>query len=183
MKKIHKFTSDEKIQWWGYGEWVEEPDEVTFTYNRFKCEVLRIACPERYSPQFHMFGGHLCGYVILPIELPLDYGDLSCHGGITYDEVKDGKRKIGFDCAHSDDYLPSTEYLIKTLPELIEIQKELDEMKKNFNNEDSPIFLRSYKNIVYCIQECKSIVDQIILNEKINSVATQKNLDSSQDSP
>lgn len=29
----HLLTSDEKIKYWGYGEWVEEPDEVFFTHN------------------------------------------------------------------------------------------------------------------------------------------------------
>lgn len=66
--------------------------------------------------------GWLCGYVGLPKGHPLagkDYGeiyemhDVECHGGLTYCEPGDGGRFqsglwwIGFDCAHSGDYIPA----------------------------------------------------------------------------
>lgn len=52
-------------------------------------------------------GMHYCGYLELPESLAdgLDpMYDLDVHGGVTYDELKDDKRIVGFDCSHSCDY-------------------------------------------------------------------------------
>lgn len=50
-------------------------------------------------------GQHYCGYIEVPESLEgLDSMDLSVHGEVTYDEIKTGRRVIGFDCTHSCDY-------------------------------------------------------------------------------
>lgn len=54
----HLMTSDEKLAQWGYGEWVEEPDEVSFKAHDFLCRIER-------NPL-----GAFCGYVILSAGHP-----------------------------------------------------------------------------------------------------------------
>src|SRR6266852_4741278 len=114
MNSKHLFTSDEKLSWWGYGEWVEEPDEVTFEHMGFACRVIRVAQQEPYIKEVCVFGGHLCGYVNIPVNHPMfskkyDEIDVDVHGGLTWSEMEKGGYWIGFDCAHSGDYCPSLE--------------------------------------------------------------------------
>jgi len=40
---VHKFTSDQKLKWWGNGEWVEEADTVEWKYKGVHCEIERLA--------------------------------------------------------------------------------------------------------------------------------------------
>jgi hypothetical protein len=87
-------------------EWEHEPDRVEFEYLGFKCLILR-------HPEFK----HLCGYIALPPNHPY-YGEhyddipVEVHGGLTFADEGDGKRRlkgywwIGFDCGHSNDYIP-----------------------------------------------------------------------------
>src|SRR5690348_9897842 len=110
MNETHLYTSDEKIKWFGYGEWVEEPDLVEWEYNAINCKILRIVLPDGS----HIFGGHLCGYVQLPSGHPwekLDPFDIpdEVHGGITFLQKIAEEYWIGFDCGHSEDIVPSTE--------------------------------------------------------------------------
>src|SRR5574338_573285 len=117
-------TTDQKLSWWGYGEWVEEPDAISFEYQGLECRIQRIIARETLK---HFFGGHLCGYVKVP-DNHLIYGkgwddeelhQIDAHGGITYSEIDKGNNSylplvghwIGFDCAHANDYTPSMEYL------------------------------------------------------------------------
>lgn len=172
MSEKHLLSSDQKLEWWGYGEWVEEPDEVTFTYHGMDCKIIRMAIPEPCSKEVHVFGGYLCGYVAIPIGHPLyqkEYGDMDidCHGGLTFGSCWD-RHWIGFDCAHSFDYVPSSEHLRKTaawMQECRELQacRELEEgLKKRLKLVNSPIFDRAYKNIEFCAGECVYIVDQLV---------------------
>ncbi len=41
LKGKHIYTSEQKIKWFGYGEWVEEVDELVFLYKEFECTVVR----------------------------------------------------------------------------------------------------------------------------------------------
>jgi hypothetical protein len=168
IQENHLFTSDDKLKWWGYGEWVEEPDLVKFNYESFDCKVLRIAQQEPNTKEFHVFGGYLCGYVCVPENYFIsknnfeELENLDIHGGVTFSEKTDqGGWWIGFDCAHLFDITPSMEKLYKTDPAFIELKKQADRLKKQFlpNNIIPPE--KSYKNIGYCIDECKSLVDQI----------------------
>jgi len=132
-------TPENKLKWWGDGEWIKEENEYPFSYKGYDCKVLRIAHLEPAKQQ-HVFGGHLCGYVKAPLELKLhEKGydvELDCHGGITYISVLDetpymgkiGENWIGFDCAHSMDIIPSMEMLYKSNEELKKIQKEHEEI-------------------------------------------------------
>lgn len=42
MFTAHFYTSDEKIEKWGYGEWVEEPDYVCFFKHGLACRIARM---------------------------------------------------------------------------------------------------------------------------------------------
>lgn len=171
MKDTHLFTSDEKIKWWGYGEWVEEPDLVEFQHNGIDCKVMRTAIQEPYAKEFDMFGGYLCGYVRISSDHPYyqkRYEDINvqCHYGLSSGKCGD-EHWIGFDCGHSGDYIPSTEHMKKTAPCAQELRNEEEELKKRFNLHDSPIFNRTYRNIQFCIEQCKDVADQLI-ESKVN---------------
>ena len=168
---VFKHEFDDKEKWWGEGEWVSEPDNVEFIYKDFRCKIKRMASPEGVNLE-HMFGGYLCGYVQIPNELnfydkSFDL-DFDVHGGITYNEIQENKNWIGFDCAHSHDYVPSTEYLYKTHPDFIKIKENEKETFKacGIDYGKSFINLKSYKNLEFCINECKSLVGQIIEMKK-----------------
>lgn len=164
-KRIHKFTSEQKIKWWDDGEWVNEPDEVNFQYLGFECLVKRIAFQELYIKDFPMFGGYLNGYVLIPSNhtyYKKEYKDMdiNCHGGLTFGEYRD-IHFIGFDTAHSCDYVPSMEYIKKTLACSDKYRKNMDDLKEEFNIHNSQIFKNTYRNIDFCIEQCKSICKQL----------------------
>ncbi len=166
--EVQLYTPDDKKLWWGEGAWCEELDEINFKYKNYQCKVIRIAMPEPCAKEFHMFGGHLCGYVKIPNDNALhgkeyDNINVDCHYGLTYGEINDDQHWIGFDCAHSSDYNPSMEYLKKTNPALKEAYSRMPGSMK-----DHPLFNPTYKNINFCISECKGIVNQLIEISKEN---------------
>jgi len=159
LQEDHIYTSDQKLEWFGNGEWVEELDAIRFEYKGYECLVMRIVNQEPYAKEEHYFGGHVNGYVVIPKDHPF-YGkncdeiDFDCHGGITFSECSD-THLIGFDCAHSMDYIPSLEKL----------RKEFNVFFKSGPVHEgvlSSYFNPTYKNMDFCIKECKSIVDQLI---------------------
>jgi len=161
MKEEHLYTSEFKLKNLGYGEWVEEPDLVEFEHNGINCIIMRNVTKEPYAKDEAYFGGHLCGYVSIPKD-SVYYGkeydqiEIDCHYGLTLGEFDDEENYwIGFDCAHSGDLVPSSEMFRKKYysPSPHEIQEEF----KNFF-----IFNREYRNLAYCIEQCKSMADQLI---------------------
>lgn len=163
-KQKHHYTYDEKLKWWGYGEWVEEPDEVDFIHDDIKCKIIRVVRPKgpiRDDGTFFMFGGHLCGYVIINKDHPFfgkyseEIENIDVHRGVTFSGNRfDGDNEwwIGFDCAHSIDYQPSIELLKQSYRYLFPIPEKFKEYS---------IFNPTYKNINFCIEECKSMAEQI----------------------
>lgn len=145
MTKIEKYLykCKRKLQYLGYGEWIEEPDEVIFPYKNTLCKISRFII--EVEPSLGgMFGGHLCGYVKVPknhlwYEKP--YNEIECfiHGGLTVSKQGTNTHYwVGFDCAHPGDLVPS--------------------LKKIFQK----MFANSvYRNIDYVMQECKNLVDQM----------------------
>ena len=167
IQQQHQFTSDEKLAWWGYGEWVEEPDWVSFYHNDIACIVRRVAIEEPFTKDLHVFGGHLCGYVQIPADHPYHHKcyenmDINVHFGLTFGEVSVG-HWIGFDCGHTGDIVPSMKLLKDTsyshIAELFPIPDEL---------KDSWLFNPNYKNIDYCIDQCKSMADQLVQIARAN---------------
>lgn len=80
-------------------------------------DALRVApCDDRRAAvvvrrvNLGMGHTHLCGYAVIdhnprPNIVSLESeGDVPCHGGVTYDDVRaGGARVVGFDCAHYGD--------------------------------------------------------------------------------
>jgi hypothetical protein len=94
---------EQRVEKYGNGPWVDEPDRVEFEHEGFPCLVLRNdAC------------GFLCGYVAIPDGHPWRVKDAASaadvHGGVTFDggTLRDqGDRFwVGFDCAHAWDISP-----------------------------------------------------------------------------
>jgi hypothetical protein len=174
IKQLNEFLPEDKITWWGEGEWVDEPDTLKFEYKGYTCLISRMGIREPYAKEIHIFGGYLCGYVVMTDKHPL-FGkfndeliyELDCHGGVTFNEKgESAPHLIGFDCAHSGDIVPSPEKLYKNDPSFVDMRTRLEEMLKKLNLDSCRIFNKSYRNINFCIGECKGLVDQLIVLEK-----------------
>ncbi len=177
MEGNHLFTSEQKLQIWGLGEWVEEIDELKWEYKGIKCQIIRNAS---MKDGIISGVGQLNGYVVLPRnhpwqEMEYDKIDAKVHGGITDSSVmEDGCTRIGFDCAHYDDETPSTpEKIFRFMMTLAEKSSEeyfkvraalekIEELKRLCSLDDC----MTYKNINYVKCECERLVDQM-LAEKI----------------
>jgi len=155
-KRKEIYPREFKLKFLGYGDWLDEPDEIQFEYKDIKCLIVRILKREPYAKEEVYFGGHLCGYISLPEGHPL-YGkkideiDLHCYRGITYAENTDEGFTIGFDCGHIGDLIPSMAQMRKVYPDPFPIPEEF--MKYSIFN---PI----YRNMDFCIKECKSMARQ-----------------------
>lgn len=102
-------------------------------YMGYKVEIIR-----------HPTLLHLNGYVTFPSGNISSkcISSLLCHGGITYEEdIKRGK-VIGFDTAHYEDLCPM--YFFTPLGRAFKIN----------NNKE-------YKDMKFCIAECRDIIDQV----------------------
>jgi hypothetical protein len=114
MRMITLIPRDERVERFGEGPWVEEPDRIEWRSGQgYPCLMVR-----------HPVLGHWCGYVGLPPGHPWHGraagGIGACaHGGINYAEPcndqichvpepgdTDDVWWIGFDCAHYDDLSP-----------------------------------------------------------------------------
>lgn len=153
------FTREQKTQFWGDGEWVNESDDVKFEHEGFLCHIRRIAVLDGYkdNSEVYIFGGHLCGYIKLPeghpyIGVKWSDVDLEMHGGLTYSAQSEDGYWIGFDCAHSGDTIPS----MKKIKEKI-----IREHESYCHKLGVSVFPESYKNMEFCITECKSICEQL----------------------
>lgn len=112
--------------------------------------------------------GHRCGYVLVPhthLLYEKDYEEccISCHGGLSYSShelcgTTYSGWWIGFDCAHAGDLLD-----LKTRNKYygeIEQDSFLDTMQwlTGVNSEE----FGTVKNLDFCMQECRNIVDQLV---------------------
>ena len=125
--------------------------ETRFEYKGFPCVVL-------FQPM-----GFRCGYVGLPkgnkyYDRDYDGIDVNCHGGLTYAraylalQTDNDTWWIGFDCAHCFDY-----YDIAKLKEYYgeDKAKEIEELFRYLSE-------YPFRDLEYCIEECKGMVDQIV---------------------
>lgn len=157
-KRKEIFGREFKLKFMGYGDWIDEPDAVEFEYKGLKCLVARVVKREPCHEEAY-FGGHLCGYVFLPKSHPL-YGkpasevELSCWCGITYTEETPEGWMVGFDCGHSTDLVPTMAELRKKY----RLSDEIFPIPEEYKN--SPLFNPTYKNIDFCIKQCKSMAKQ-----------------------
>jgi hypothetical protein len=168
----HLISSDEKLKYWGHGEWVEEPDFMEWEYKCIKCRIRRNASNE---PGLGM--GQLNGYVCIPMEHPWykkEFNDseeptVNIHGGITFQDTEEnGEYWIGFDCAHFRDEMPYKSYLsMKILYEQMgmppeEVSDQLAPLLESVRALQKYDEEKVYRNIDYVKQECESLVDQML---------------------
>ncbi len=152
---VHTLSSDDKLKHFGYGEWVEEPDEINFIHAGIKCEVHRVKHEEHEGS---WFGGHLIGYVLLPpnhpwLELDLQNMTLQVHGGISeVEKCKEGVW-VGFECDKYNDAVPSMLMLRKQVPFLGMLREAMNEEQ-------------TYRNINYAVQECKNLIEECMRDWK-----------------
>lgn len=131
--------------------------ETRFEYKEYPCVVL------------FMPWGYRCGYVGLTKEdqyYYVDYDDIpiDCHGGLTYSDNRLygqsdlNKWWIGFDCGHCFDG-----YDFEKIKECFGDDKEIMEVLR-FTKEYKQRVTEEYgfRTLEYCVNECKSIVDQIL---------------------
>ena len=123
-------------------------EETRFDYKGYPCVVLFVDM------------GHRCGYIGIPRKSwkPELEDAVDCHGGVTYCKshlnLQDDTDKfwIGFDTAHFGD------------------GKDLEKVKEYFGEETLKTLLKwsissvgdSVCTLDYCIEQCKSMVDQTI---------------------
>lgn len=152
-KKI--YSTDFKLKFMGYGEWIDEPDELEFEYKGIKCLIVRMLMKEPYALEEAYFGGYLCGYIFLPECHPL-YGkeladiDIDCYVEITFSELSKEGWVIGFACGHLGDIVPTSEHIKKS--------KELFPTPEVYNK--CALFNPTYKNLDFCIKICKEMAKQ-----------------------
>lgn len=176
LKEEHHWTSEEKLKHFGYGEWVEEADVTEFEYLGYIAYVYRVFMREPDLKEEAYFGGHLCGYVKVPEDHHL-FGkrsecwdaDLDCHQGITFSEFHE-EHWIGFDCAHSGDYVPTMEMMRKKRRYSGEF--ELFPIPEGFEN--CTLFHPVYRNMEYCIYECKRLIESLIELSKSKKTAAEQ---------
>ncbi len=142
----HVFTKEEKLQKFGEGPWLNEPDRIEWRFEGIPCLLTR-----------HPSLGHLCGYIGMTEDHPwfgMNYNDLEekydvrVHGGVTYSEPcmghichvpREGESDHvfwqGFDCGHCDDLSPGSRKMLRGLrPELDqfmehEVYRDVDYVK------------------------------------------------------
>lgn len=140
---------------WGPGPWVDEPDRLEFTAHGFPCLCVR-------GPL-----GAWCGYVAVPPGHQchgLDYDavyevapELRVHGGLTYANAcagtvchvpepgePDDVHWLGFDMAHSGDYVPC-------------MGRIRDSMGKAFHCQP----WETYRDLHYAVEEVHSLAQQL----------------------
>ncbi len=159
-------NQEEKRKHFGDGEWLNEPDNVKFEHEGINCEITRVLS---YKQNEYAFGGHFCGYCFLPKGHPWENNDdfeIDVHGGITY-QKKDpdtGQMVVGFDCAHLHDIIPSMTVIEKKYN--IEPYQPSKKLVEIYGEQLTNCFVPVYRNLEYVINECKSMSDQIALNNK-----------------
>jgi len=143
----HVLDTDYKLENYGYGEWVEEPDLILFNYKQIKCRIVR-----------DINFGFLGGYIQIPKDHPwiltgkynLNFIDSRIDYKLKYLEKEEDKEFwIGFYCDSDYDYKPKSEYKGLIYKNLI----------KNAN-------ISTYKNIKYVERQCEVLVNDMLKNCK-----------------
>ena len=151
------------------GEWEDEPDREAFVHAELPCLILR-ALP-------HQIGGHLNGYVGVPLRHPsagskmekLGFGSgrmidvkyhdmeehIDVHGGLTFSgEGEGGELRpkgfywFGFDCAHAGDYSPP-------------IDPRIHQVHIDVTGRTGPSDYETYKNIEYVRGQVRHLAEQL----------------------
>ena len=150
MQSCSLFKVDTKLKWFGYGEWLEEDDFVTFRYKDFKCRISRFVFLQNNE---NPYGGFLSGWFELsklhplykasPEELNSKFStDLTIH------KFYQDEYWVGFECAGEDDLIPS-------------IYKDMKKNESHYLHSLEDWYKPTYKNIKYCLRELLNNIDQL----------------------
>lgn len=159
---------------WGDGPWRDEPDKMVWVD-----PPTDLDCMIHRGP-----AGALCGYVGVGPDHPwhgmrYDEIDVEVHGGLTYgsdcadsDNEADGLCHVpepgrphdvwwlGFDCAHSFDFMPKFRADELKLADEFEAEGKLEEAKLFRRDKSYGIFTPVYKTIDYVKAEVESLAKQ-----------------------
>lgn len=107
-----------------------------------------------------MYNSHRCGYVGVPKDNKIDF-HLSAHGGVTFEgHLYNDLYYYGFDTGHYGDKRDLSLFC-KKLRKIIQKERLSDEWE-------------TIKDNVYCKEECKSMVSQIVSETKMIIVKRSK---------
>lgn len=138
-------SSKEKIEWWDYGEWVEEPDVITFNVDEYECKIIRVKSDEKINGVF--YGGHLAAVVYLPLDHP-KYGlhgiekELLIINFVAHTSARftiDNRFAIFMEFSCPYDIVPS-------------VTKYMKQKNQEFHT-DLPVFI-TYKNVEFVKEIC-----------------------------
>ena len=147
-----EMTIEEKLESWGKGPWVSEPNYKELGDEHTMGVVRRVA--HRESNGTVLWGGQLCGYVRIPDGHPwhgLELDDLddklSSHQGLTYLETNElGERWVGFDCAHLYDVIPSVAMVMKPFA---------------YERSGTEMLKPEYRDFDYCCDIVRTMMDEL----------------------
>jgi hypothetical protein len=139
------------------GPWDNEPDKLEFEFDGVPCRITR-------NDSF----GNLCGYAALTEYHPYfkcGYNNIhyNVHGGLTFCGFQHSENSlwwIGFDCAHSDDVIPSFDkinFKDATYKTIDFVKSELTKLVKQINEELCIACLHKYSEHQngICSHECE----------------------------
>jgi len=145
------YSPEQKLEWWGDGEWVNEPDLAEFEEQGIRCFIRRFLIEEK--GKWHL--GILNGYASLPHNHSWNFSEklrnnCEVHGGITFfgkwndlllypgkPEPKSELNWVGFDTGHGFDLAPSMAISLGGIKCCV------------------------YKNMDYVASECKKMARQV----------------------
>lgn len=141
MMELYKKIDPTDCSTFPPGPWDGEPNSLEWVDEAtgYTCRIKR-GCM-----------GYLLGYVDFPDDPSLNIDSLEVHGGITFDELNNGIRTLGFDMGHFNDMSPMNELMVNIglIPKLT-----FDpDLIKHFNIE--------YRNIGYVKKECTKLAESI----------------------
>ena len=116
----------------------KEGDLKEFEINGIKCTIIR-----------HPSLKTLCGYIDLTEDFP-EYGtdpDIYCHGGLNFTQQNGKYWRIGFDCGHAGDIVPS--------------MFQLEELSGILFDDSFGSYQNTYKDMDYVEVEIMAIIDQL----------------------
>lgn len=146
-------TSNEKLEKWGYGEWIEEPDVYEFEHKGFKCVISREIEGAR-----RLFSGGESGFLNAFLRVLYGHpwwtaeGEIECevYECLTYSSKDVRNEKwLGFSCRHEKDLVPS---------EYKEVMKNLIKVNNTIYAEG--VKEKVYKNIAFVKEELIKFADQ-----------------------
>lgn len=118
--------------------------------------------------------GNRCGYVAIPSGITYDSYEINIHGGITFESKEHAAKNLlsipcddmwlGFDAAHyldMGDFETAKKYFGENADLMlgINLREQLDQEVGELERQD-PNF--SHKTFDYMVNECKSLIDQLI---------------------